>query len=406
MRRRIPSSSLAVSLLAFAACGGNSMSNDTPDAAPPGPPDAMPFMTASHEPAPQLVKSTGTTLAAPKAVAIYFASDPFEPDTTTFLTDMASDPTYWSATTQEYGVGPLTLLPAIDSTDAAPTSDQGIESYLATMSDGTHAGWPKNDGSTIYTVYLPTTVTTLTDYAGECSQWLGFHSVAMDAAGNPLVYAIIPYCPSLGGAQQKDDYFYVRTNATSHELIEAATDPLLDAFSKMDTDHYIWGRYPGAETGDLCEFVATAHARILGGGIYAAQRTWSNAAAAAGHDPCVPAAAGPYKAATPVLDDPITVTTRNGSLTTKGVSIPVGTSKTIEVDLWSDGPTNDFMVNAYDISGGQLTFTWDKQTGKNGDKLMLTINHVKAGSRGGSILGIMVGTPESDPSQWYGLVGN
>jgi hypothetical protein len=412
MRRRVLF--FAASIPLFAACGGNNMGNESGPDANAGPPDAAPFMTAQHEGPPQLVSGTGSTIATPKLQPIFFASDPFEADTVTFMNTMASDPTYWTATTSEYGVGALTILPAIDSTDAAPTSDQGFETYLATMADGTHDGWPKNDGTIIYTVFIPTTVTTLSDYPGMCSQWLGYHSAAMDSSGNGLVYSMIPYCPSIGGSQQGTDYFYVRTNALSHETIEAATDPMLDAYFKMDPDHYIWGRTPGAETGDLCEYVTAAHAHNLGGGAYAAQRTWSNASAMAGHDPCVPAPAGAYNAATPVLDDSITVTGRNGTITAKGVSIPVGTSKTIEVDLWSDSPsTDDIKVNAYDLAQlstgtAQLTFAWDKQSGKNGDKLMLTINHVKAGSTrsGGSEFVVTVGNIDADTSEFYGLVGN
>src|SRR6476661_5660528 len=116
MRRRVLASCL---LLAFAACGDN-LAAPAPDAAPPGPPDAAVFPTAPHPSAPQLISAGGP----------------------------------------------------------APTSDADINTYLATMTDGTHAGWPKNDGSTIYTFFIPA-ADVLTDFPGECTSWGGYHSEAM-----------------------------------------------------------------------------------------------------------------------------------------------------------------------------------------------------------------------------------
>jgi hypothetical protein len=407
--RRPALSLVALSIPVFAACGGNNMGESQPDAAGGGTPDATPFQAAPHEAAPQLVEGAGGVLTAPRVVPIFFGSDTLQGDTETFIHDLVGSD-FWTQTTQEYGVGPLVALPSIATTDAAPTSDQGIGTYLATMADGTHAGWPANDQTTIYTVFLPDG-DTLSDFPGECTSWLGYHSAAQDAAGNALVYAVIPHCAYPGTG----DFLYFRTTALGHEYDEAVTDPIPNTgFGTMDPDHRVWGATPGAEDGDLCEYVGNAHQRLLGGGAYAVQRAWSNASASAGHDPCVPVLKDPYKAATPVLGDSITINTRNGAVTTKGVSIPVGSSKTIEVDLWSDGPTGDFTVNAYDVGAEfrgttpQLTFTWDKQMGKNGDKLMLTIKHVVAGSTrtGGSEFVITVGTITNNSEMWWGLVGN
>ena len=89
---------------------------------------------------------------------------------------------FWKQTTTEYGVGGLTVLPSIAPTDAAPTSDQAIAAYVASMSDGTHAGWPTNDQTTIYTVFLPDG-DALSDFPGECTSWLGYHSSGTDAKG-------------------------------------------------------------------------------------------------------------------------------------------------------------------------------------------------------------------------------
>jgi len=80
-----------------------------------------------------------------------------------------------------------------------------------------------------------------------------------------------------------------------------------------------------------------------------------------------------------VLPDTITVVALGQSVHTQGVKLSAGQSKTIELDLYSDAPTAPWTVSALDVTsaffGGQtaLSFSFDKNTGQNGDKLMLTI---------------------------------
>ena len=142
------------------------------------------------------------------------------------------------------------------------------------------------------------------------------------------------------------------------------------------------------------------------------QRVWSNKAAAAGHDPCQPQGASPYFNSAPVLGDKIPVVgSPLGSFTTKGVKIPVGTSKTIELDLYSDAPTSGpWKISVMDASvffGGSpsLSFTLDKTEGKNGDKVNLTIKALAKSSLGASPFWI-----QNDlggvSTVWIGLVGN
>jgi hypothetical protein len=66
------------------------------------------------------------------------------------------------------------------------------------------------------------------------------------------------------------------------------------------------------------------------------------------------------------------------------VIIHVGTSATIPVRLFSEGPVPDWTVDATDEpqtnprpASPNLTFSWDRTTGNNGDVLALTI-HVNA----------------------------
>lgn len=159
----------------------------------------------------------------------------------------------------------------------------------------------------------------------------------------------------------------------------------------------------------MCEYVGLADQRLVG--TFAVQRTWSNAAARAGHDPCVPALTTPYLGAAPQLDELVTIDLGNqGGVSTRGVQVPLGMSKTVEVALFSDAPADDWTVKATDaatVMGGdaELSFAWDKTTGHNGDKLHLTITRIKAG-QGGSEFVVSSRTNNVSTSLWWGFVAN
>src|SRR5205807_938811 len=90
-------------------------------------------------------------------------------------------------------------------------------------------------------------------------------------------------------------------------------------------------------------------------------RGWSNAAAAAGHNPCAPSSATYFNSA-PVLPDTVGYTDSGSSAVSKGINIPVGSTGTLLVDLFSDAPTAPWTVSAFEETGSNLSFTWDKTT--------------------------------------------
>jgi hypothetical protein len=203
------------------------------------------------------------------------------------------------------------------------------------------------------------------------------------------------------------------TTATSHEFVEAATDPYPftnGAWQSVDDPHFIWALMPGGELGDMCEYVAAAPQRIVGQ--YVVQRTWSNKSAAAGHDPCVPVTANPYMSAAPVLTENVMIDPQDGTPLhpSKGVQVTTGTSKTIEVDMFSDAPTADWTVVAIDAASlrgsAELNLTLDKSTGNNGDKLHLTIQRITNGTSGGSEFVLSSRVNNRSVSLWWGYVAN
>jgi hypothetical protein len=373
-----------------------------------------PFDEAPHLAAPQAQTLGGPVLAHPTVVPVLFAGDPFVDSLTQFHAALPTA-SYWHTTTAEYGVGALSTLPAIVSTDAPPTSDDELQAWLRANADGSHPGWPRASADTIYAVFLPDGAALTLGDGTSCKVFEGYHSETTDAVGGSLLYAVVARCiPSVDTKISLDRV----TGTASHEYVEAATDPhpfTAPAYLGIDADDYVWSIAPGVELGDLCENRATAVEDLVAG--FAAQRTWSNAAAAAGDDPCVPAAPGSvYIAATPQALDDVDVLPADGGapVRTKGLAIPVGETRTIGLALWSTGPA-DIHV---DVIPGHCTaralpdplkFTLDRADGHNGDVLQLTITHVAAGDLGGNEFCITTETTDPIPdadAQWFGFIAN
>ena len=395
-------------VLLTAACGSNSAA---PDARPPdaNPPDAMVFVEGAHQLAPQVMSFGGSVIATPVVEPIFFTGDSaMQANIEQFFTDL-STPTsasVWAEMTSEYGVGALTVLPTIVSTDPPPTTDDDLRAWLASNTDGTHPGWPTPSPNTIYAVFFPSGAK-ITDASGSsCTAFGAYHYQSFD---DTIIYAAMPRCPPAWTQTILDEL----TSSTMHELVETVTDPLpisSPAFNGLTADYEIMYFYPGSEVGDICVF-NNPYVRDIGD-TFMVQRFWSNASAAAGHDPCVPRPALPYVNASMQLNDDVVITSDATTYPTKGISIPIGTSKVVPVTMYSDAPTVDWAVNAQAISttssaaDHDLTFSWDRKTGNNGDVLMLTITRVKAGPIGGTEVMLRTSSQVASTGAWFGFITN
>ena len=367
--------------------GGGGQPDGGDDSGGDAGPDA-PTYPAPHPAMPKATSAGGAVIASPKVVAISFQGDSLQGAVDGFAGDLASAPDYWKAAVSEYGVGAIT--PAtFHSTDtpAAALTDADVQAWL-TNEIQNDATFPKPDASTIYTLFYPKGTNVTSGTGVTCQQFQGYHdSFSLGAAD--VIYAIVPRCPPppVQGVTEADQM----TAEASHELVEAATDPLpfkAPAYLTVDADSHAWETLGGGEIGDLCAgfgdvfYTPTGFQNLV-------QRVWSNAAAAAGHDPCEPNGASPYFNSAPVLGDTITIAVGGQAVKTKGVKIPAGQSATIELDLYSDAATSGpWTISVIDITsaffGGQpaLKFTLDQTTGQNGDVRQLTIQSLRNVSGG------------------------
>jgi hypothetical protein len=391
----------------------------TPDAGPPvkdaGPPDTNPppnDYAKFHPSQPQLQTSGGRVLTNPKFQAITFPADPFRTQIETFVQKIGASG-YWSATTKEYGISAGTALTPVHLTESPPTNidDSDIKVWLRGKIDGKAPGFAPPDDNTLYAIYYPAGTTITLGGTTSCQYFGGYHEEVTLGSGQTVSYAVMPRCSDFGGLQGIDAV----TFTSSHELFEAATDSMPEtnpAYNHVDDEHFAWSYVFLPEGGDLCVQSQILGARPTDIG-FMVQRTWSNAWAKTGHHPCVPGDGAPYFNSAPVLPDTLTFTTYQGQMqvTTKGVHIPVGQSKTIDVQLFSDAPVSSWQVTAIDwagLQGGQgeeLGFSFDKNTGTNGDVLHLTIQALQQSSDGFSAF-LIQSKSGSDTNYWVGAVAN
>ncbi len=335
--------------------------------------------------APAVASAGGPVLRAPRLVPVFVrvgdpVDGPEERLVMQFLTRYASSAT-WRAQLEEYGVGEGSVAPAVH-TDGAGLATGTISSTRLrawVMSQVESRAWGDHDENTLYVIMLGAGRQVQVLSTVTCQGVGGYHADFRDGARTPVAYAVIPDC---------GEGLDTITRVLSHEIVEAATDPYPNtapAYYQPSTaapPEGAWAvAYTGGEIGDMCEHRADARARP-DDLEYEIQRSWSNRAAAAMADPCVPAIDGrAYFNAAPSLPDTVTILDldRVRVVSARGVTLPEGGSRTIDVRLFSTAPTRGpWRVAARETpvpgAAPALRFSWDRASGVNGDVLHLTIS--------------------------------
>jgi len=386
---------------------------------------------------PQVADAGGPVMASPKVVPIFYAVD--DPTTVASVEDFLSKlngSMYWNAWAPEYGVGNITALTPIMLTDplTAYWDDSQIQAFLTNALQTNDPTFPAPDGNTIYAFFFPANVTITTTgvplgdggtdagvpdpNAESCTAFGGYHDNITLSNNMNVAYAVVPRCPSFGNLMGIDAI----TGPASHELAEASSDPFPSsnpAYSTVDAPHSYWSRLlGGGEVGDMCAQLDSSFTKFPSLA-YTVQRIWSNKAAVAGTDPCVPLPAGDLNYNSyPNMPDMITYSSRGATVTSKGVEIPVGSSKVVELDLASSSSTMPWSVQFIDSNdignaGNPLLSAAFMECngaatcmGNNGDKLHMVITVMTAGRRGTEPFLIESSQSASSYTLWAGLVGS
>jgi hypothetical protein len=330
---------------------------------------------AHHQPEAQLLTEGGPVIAAPHVVPIFYAGDP-ETSTLVDFTGRLLTSHFWKQTVGEYGVGPGTVAAPVIRNEVAPPTlfDTEIEAWLKATLDAHDPSLPAPDANTIYAMFFPPgTVVEFTPSPGypaprSCKSFGAFHYEITLASGQKVAYAVMPRCD-----QGYRNYTGVEelTLAPAHEIAEIVTDPYPGTGATYDLLDFAGSAdytFEGGEVGDLCEFIPVSVASDTDVG-YPVQRIWSNRAAAASHDPCLPALGPAYFNSAPVVGG----TEIYSGEYARGITLPPGGTVTVDVELFSDAPTAPWTLSAKEIDSATLTFAFDQAQGRNGDKRHLTI---------------------------------
>jgi hypothetical protein len=373
-----------------------------------------PFVPAAHPPFFQLVTAGGPILTSPVVQPVFFSNYDITDQVITMMNGLpaaklANGDAWFSGAVSEYGVGALTVLPAIKLTDVAPTTDTDPASFLAgKMSD---PAFSQVTASTIVAIFYPSTTPLSGSCAAQTHGYGGYHD-AFSNGGHDQPFAVMSECANYGPLVSALDMVTV---AASHEIIEATIDPYPSskpAYVGLDgtsgSGFAMSALLQGnAENGDLCA-INDAFGRGDASYAFLLSRGWSNKSAAAGNlDPCAPdiRPGQPFVGAYPAMPDTVNIQGQSGP----GVVIPVGQTKTVDVNLFTFEPTADYTVVArqsVDVNPPTLTFAWDKTTGHNGDTLHLTITAVSQGGQYESfvIQSYLPGTVDTQKPTWAGVV--
>lgn len=189
------------------------------------------------------------------------------------------------------------------------------------------------DGHTMYVVFYPPGTSFPNDCYFTGEHWALDGTSGTDAPTDGV--AFVQRC----GVSQGDTELDALTTIASHEIIEAISDASPPGGYAMPSSFTMvmnggappWSVSPwsfsqtgSVENGDLCEGTRCHE----GGTTY--QRVWSNAAAMAGGDPCLPA-----------LDEPYYSVTTPSSW----VEVPAGATTVVPVVGWSTGARRDWFVS-------------------------------------------------------------
>jgi hypothetical protein len=364
---------------------------------------------------PTIVSLGGPVLATPRLQPIYFPGFPFAAETDAFLANLAKSQ-YWTEAVGEYGVGAPVALPGNATMVAAPPSlgAQDVSGLLMSVLAADAAKLGAAQADTLYVLMLPPTTHVVVGSVMFCGTGpSGFHAEVN--LGPRVAVAVLPTCSSFAGESNLTGFAAIAP-ALTHEIVEAAADPLVTsapAFARTDDGHPMWPIVlHGGEVADLCENESPNRVSLpeLGQPV---PRVWSNVAARAGRDPCVPApSGGGYFTTVARLPEMVQVQMPDGrTIEVPAVVAAVGASATVMVDFHGlDGAPASWGAVALEYHGDAalmqtlMGMQIVPVTGKSGDTKTLPVITPAETSAGVFPLVIISRSPGDGLHLWIGTI--
>jgi hypothetical protein len=327
--------------------------------------DAGGFQPAAHAAFPQIPNHGRASIASPQLVTVTFQG------ASTALHDFGDFivGSHWLASVgADYGVGQGSHLAAVSLDTTAPshtTESQVGQLLIDLVLDGglPPPALPDGGGNpmVIYMVGLPAGTSAtfgggpVCGSVGNGTSIGGFH---WSASGSQMSFpfAVIPTCAGEGADEI--------TEAASHELIEAATDPFPNNGWILTDGSSPWSYLPG-EVGDLCNLETTVE------GTTTLQRIYSNTAATAGGSPCVPEPATPYYGVT---------------ATPAEATVAAGAAFSFQLQAWSEQAVAPWHLGWSELGDFDAAPVLGTSSVQNGDQTTLSLTVPAAASSGSHVL--------------------
>lgn len=201
----------------------------------------------------------GPVISHVKVVAVFWGSAvPNQASLADFYTSIVDSPhldwlSEYNTSKQTIGRGSF-LGSYVDSAAPARSSlaDEDIQAEIGRLID--QGKVPAPDADTLYMVHFPAGVSISMQNNYSCQQFCAYHGTFTNQ-GKYVYYGVMPDfsggCQSCGGTGDK---LKNTTIVTSHELVEAITDPAIGiANEKNDASYLAWYDDQGGEIGDVCQ---------------------------------------------------------------------------------------------------------------------------------------------------------
>lgn len=291
---------VATTIAALAGCGGQTSATvgdqqitgdaGTDAAAAPGDASTQPVdagidvdttcesqYPAQHYPIPTMKNFGGPVLASPHIVTVTFKGNGNR-DAIRKFDDLIVQGAWWKSVTDGFNIGPGTggTYAELDDTVSGKSLDDSKDLAPMIQSWVQNGQLPAPDANTLYAMYFPQSTTITLEGTQSCQGFGGYHNstttLLPDGGVVNAAYAVMPDCG-----------FGLDTVTTSHEFIEAATDPhpLSGPTYYMFDD--AWAMAGGGEVADVCETRGSVSEQG-----FDVTKSWVNKAALASKDPCEP----------------------------------------------------------------------------------------------------------------------
>jgi hypothetical protein len=277
-----------VSALALAsACGGNMDDADQVQANAVQQPGSRIHVMKKVDPNAQVDTRTaqaaktltyygGPVLTHVNVIPVYWNSNvAYQSNLNSFYSAIPSGSTIYTSLLSQYSsIGTGTRgTPFVDTKGTGTFTDAQVQAELNALFSAGKI--PAPNGSNYYPVHFPSGVT-IVDSSGDssCTTWCAYHGTYVRNGVN-VNYGIIPdqggSCA--GGCGSNSQRVNNLTSVSSHELVEATTDPAVG----LATDYappLAWYNSTYGEIGDICN--ASQATISVSGTSYVVQTEWSN----------------------------------------------------------------------------------------------------------------------------------